>query len=69
MDKNKVLEILKNRKEKSNKDLKDIFEILDNEFNETKNVIIKLVHHLESVEKGKEDIRKELLNRGVKLWN
>ena len=46
----KALEIIKNYKSLPNKDLIFVLEKLQEDFNQTKNAIIKLTHHLDKVE-------------------
>jgi hypothetical protein len=46
----KSLEIIKNYKSSPNKDLIFILEKLQTDFDQTKNAIIKLTHHLDKVE-------------------
>jgi|TARA_R110000868_G_scaffold357632_1_gene619142 hypothetical protein len=46
----KALEIIKNYKSSPNKDLIFILEKLQDDFDQTKNAIIKLTHHLDKVE-------------------
>ena len=50
METQKLVEIVNNPKEKSNKDLMESLDFLDKEFNETKSLIIDLTRHLELVE-------------------
>jgi len=50
MDKNKIIEIAKDVESKSNKDLNLVKDELYIEFDKTKNLIIDLTRHLESVE-------------------
>ena len=46
----KSLEIIKNYKSSPNKDLIFVLEKLQSDFDQTKNAIIKLTHHLDKVE-------------------
>ena len=46
----KALEIIKNYKSSPNKDLIFVLEKLQEDFNQTKNAIIKLTNHLDKVE-------------------
>ena len=50
MDKDTINEIAKNPQTKSNKDLIECRNLLLEEFNKTKDLIIDLTRHLESVE-------------------
>lgn len=63
MDKNKIIDIANNCQDRSNKDLVDSRDFLIEEFNKTKEVIIDLTRHLESVEILYNKINKELDNR------
>ena len=45
----KSLEIIKNYKSSPNKDLIFVLEKLQSDFDQTKNAIIKLTHHLDKV--------------------
>lgn len=47
-----VIDILKNYKNKSNKDLKTAMDYIHNDFEETKKLIFKLVNHLDDSEKS-----------------
>jgi hypothetical protein len=50
MTEEKVLEILKDYKNKSNKDLLFALEFLKNDFEKTKDLLIKLTYHLDNTE-------------------
>jgi|LauGreDrversion4_2_1035121.scaffolds.fasta_scaffold72240_2 hypothetical protein len=50
MDKNKVLDIVNNVSDKSNKDLLDSESFLFDEYEKTKQVIIGLTKHMEAIE-------------------
>jgi hypothetical protein len=63
MDKEKIIEVVKNVKDKSNKDLIESRDILLVEFEKTKELIINLTRHLESVQTDYELINKEIGNR------
>jgi len=63
MDKDKIIEIAKDAKNKSNKDLIEARDLLLTEFDNTKKLIIDLTHHLEAVEEYYKSINKELGNR------
>lgn len=52
MEKDQIVDILKNYKNKSNKDLKSAMDFLYNDFEETKKLILKLVNHLDGSEKS-----------------
>jgi hypothetical protein len=63
MDKDKIIDIVKNVKNKSNKDLIESRDILLIEFEKTKELIINLTRHLDSVQADYEVINKEIGNR------
>lgn len=63
MDKERVIEIAQDAKNKSNKDLIEARDILLLEFESTKNLIIELTHHMEAVEEYYNLVNKELGNR------
>lgn len=62
-DHNKVLEILKNHKNKSNSELKFAMDFIYNDFEQTKNLILKLVKHLDGTEKSYNKLLEEFNNR------
>ncbi len=51
METEEIKEILKNHKNKPNKDLVVVMDYLKEDFDKTKDLIIKLTHHLDGVEK------------------
>jgi hypothetical protein len=61
----KLLETVKNAENKSNKDLIECETVLFDEFNRTKELIIDLTRHLESVEDEHKKVIKELTKRGL----
>ena len=63
MDKEKIAEIVKNAKDKPNKDLLEARDILSIEFEKTKQLIIELTRHLEAVESSYEVINTEIGKR------
>jgi hypothetical protein len=63
MDIEKVNEIVKNAKDKSNKDLIDVRDILMSEFNNTKDIIVDLTKHLEAIGNSYEIVNTEIGNR------
>jgi hypothetical protein len=66
MDKNKILEVINNAENKSNKDLMSVIQELESEHTKTKEIIINLTHHLESIENFYNIVNKELSKRIVK---
>lgn len=63
MDKEKLVEIVSNPDVKSNKDLNECLEILNDEFEKTKTLILSLTKHLDSVEGAYDKINNELKER------
>jgi prefoldin subunit 5 len=63
MDKEKLVEIVSNPDVKSNKDLNECLEILNDEFEKTKTLILSLTKHLDSVEGAYDKINNELNER------
>jgi hypothetical protein len=65
MDKNKIIEVFENVKDKSNKDLFEARDILLDEHEKTKNLIIELTRHLDVVQEYYEVINNEIGNRVI----
>jgi hypothetical protein len=63
MEKEKIKEIVDNVESKPNKILMEARDKLITEFTETKDLIIKLTHHLDAIEEFYNKINKELNNR------
>ena len=63
MDKNKLIEIATDVKNKSNKDLFIVVNELYDEFENTKKLIVDLTRHLESVESLYNDVNLEIEKR------
>ena len=63
MDKDKLLEVANDVKNRSNKELVESRDILIEEFNKTKELIIDLTRHLEMVEIFYNNINKEIEKR------
>ena len=61
-----VFETIKDYKNKSNKDLESALQFLTENFEATKQAIIKLSHHFDEVEKVYNLILEEYENRNVK---
>jgi hypothetical protein len=51
MEKEKIFEILNNYKNRSNKDLERVMDFLYEDFEKTKDLILKLTNHLDSTQK------------------
>ena len=65
MEKEKIIEVVENVKDKSNKDLLESRDTLLMEFEKTKQLIIDLTRHLEAVEASYEEINTEIGKRVV----
>jgi len=63
MEKDKLLDIVKNVKEKSNKDLFESRDLLSDEYQKTKDLIISLTRHLEAIEESYNIINAEIGDR------
>ena len=63
MDKDKLLEITKDVKNKSNKDLFIVVNELYTEFEKTKQLIVDLTRHLDSVEELYNEVNLEIEKR------
>jgi len=63
-----VLQIIKEYKEKSNKDLQIAMEFINEDFKITKESIIKLTHHLDSLENTYSILNKEYGDRIKTKW-
>jgi hypothetical protein len=66
MEKEKVLNIIDDVENKSNKDLQDALSFLDKEFNETKSLAIELTRHMDSVQVMYDKINEEIKKRIIK---
>lgn len=63
MEKEKIIEIVKDIENKSNKDLSNVLSELYTEFTKTKELIIDLTRHLEGVENLYNSVNEELKKR------
>jgi hypothetical protein len=63
MEKNKIIDIVENVSDRSNKDLNEAVSDLYIEFNKTKELIIDLTRHLDSIESSYNKINDELKKR------
>lgn len=61
--KEKVLETIKDYKNSSNKDIIDALDLLNQDFEHTKKILIELSSHLDKVENTYNLLLKELKNR------
>lgn len=63
MEEEKVLNILQNYKNKANKDLIFVLDFLKNDYEKTKDLIIKLTHHLDTTEQSYNKVFDEVNKR------
>jgi predicted transcriptional regulator len=63
MEKDKIINIIDDVSNKSNKDLFLTLEQLSNEFENTKQLIVDLTRHLESIEDSYNKVNKEIEKR------
>lgn len=66
MEREKILEIVKDCENKPNKDLLLTRDVLINEFEKTKELIIDLTRHLDAVEDLYNNINNEIKKRNLK---
>jgi hypothetical protein len=60
---NEILQIIKEHKDRSNKDLKLAMDFIREDFNMTKESLIKLTHHLDKLENTYNILHKEYTDR------
>ena len=65
---NEILQIIKEHKDRSNKDLKLAMDFIQEDFNMTKESLIKLTHHLDKLENTYNILHKEYTNRNKTKW-
>ena len=58
-----VLDILKDYKNKSNKNLTDVMDFLQDDFEKTKDLIVKLTYHMDETEKSYNKVYDEFKKR------
>ena len=63
IESNEILQIIKEHKDRSNKDLKLAMDFIQEDFNMTKESLIKLTHHLDKLENTYNILHKEYTNR------
>ena len=63
MDAKEIKDILENYKNKPNQSLTEVMDYLKNDFDNTKELIIKLTHHLDITEKEYNKIYEEFKKR------
>ena len=66
MTKEEIIEVANDVENKSNKDLLITLGSLSNEFNKTKDLIISLTRHLDSIESLYNKVNNEIKNRKIK---
>jgi site-specific DNA-adenine methylase len=59
----KILDILKNYKNSSNKDLVEAMEFLNDDFQKTKDLLVTLTYHLDSTESAYDKVFEEYKKR------
>jgi hypothetical protein len=64
---NEILQIIKEHKDRSNKDLKLAMDFIQEDFNMTKESLIKLTHHLDKLENTYNILHKEYTNRNKNI--
>lgn len=72
MENEKLIEIIKDYKNKSNKDIFLALDFLYEDFNKTKELLVKLTYHLDSTENSYNKLLDEINNRvtnGAKWYN
>jgi hypothetical protein len=67
MKANEILQIIKEHKDRSNKDLKLAMDFIQEDFNMTKESLIKLTHHLDKLENTYNIIHKEYTSRSKSI--
>ena len=65
VESSKIVEIVKDHKNKSNKELKLAMDFIQKDYNLTKENLIKLTHHLDKLELTYNTIFKEYESRGM----
>ena len=63
MDNSKALDILKNYKSSSNKELTEVMDFLNGDFEKTKDLIVKLTYHLDTTEEAYNKVFEEYKKR------
>jgi hypothetical protein len=63
MDDSKALDILKNYKSSSNKELTEVMDFLNGDFEKTKDLIVKLTYHLDTTEEAYNKVFEEYKKR------
>lgn len=63
MEKEKIIEVIENLENKSNRDLFGVADFLYDEFNNTKELIISLTRHMDTVEEMYNKVNSEIEKR------
>jgi hypothetical protein len=63
MEKEKIIEVIEDLENKSNKDLFDVADFLYNEFENTKELIINLTRHMDTIEEMYNKVNSEIEKR------
>jgi hypothetical protein len=63
MDKEKIIDIVKNHKNTSNKELIECMDFLSQDFEKTKDLLVKLTYHLDNTEKNYNKLLEEYQKR------
>lgn len=66
MDKEQIIEIVKDVENKNNRDLNSTLNNLSEEFTKTKNLIIDLTRHLDTIEEMYNKVNNEIKKRNIK---
>lgn len=68
MEPNNVIKILSDYKNCSNKELSDVMDFLQEDFDKTKDLIVKLTKHLDTTENSYDKVFKEFKKRVNNGW-
>jgi hypothetical protein len=63
MEKEKIIEVIEDLENRSNKDLFDVADFLYNEFENTKELIINLTRHMDTIEEMYNKVNSEIEKR------
>ena len=66
MDENKIKNVLLDYKNKSNKELTEVLDFLNDDFEKTKEYIVKMTYHLDGVERAYHKLLEEYQKRNKK---
>ena len=68
MEKEKILDIMSDVENKSNKDLFEVSDLLVEEHKNTKTLILDLINHLDAIEEYFDKVQKEINKRTRNIW-